>query len=222
MRAAVALALACILAACASGPRYKGPMLKAVAAPSKVVATELAFARMAQEKGQWTAFAAYATKDAIMFSPQAVNAQDWLKTQTDPAQAAQWQPHAVWSSCDGSLAVTRGAFQLPGGAQGGFITIWQRQDSGEYRWVMDQAAPLGTPLAAPEFVQAKTADCGTPEGAPLFAYNAQGQQYGGAAKDHSLHWDVLVQANGARSVKIAFWDGEAWATPVSQAIAAPE
>ena len=65
-----------------------------------------AFARAAQEKGQWTAFREYAADDALMFVPQPVAAKDWLKKQANPAQAVTWQPYAVWSSCDGSLAVT--------------------------------------------------------------------------------------------------------------------
>ncbi|HMO67083.1 MAG TPA: hypothetical protein PKE25_00180, partial [Novosphingobium sp.] len=45
--------------------------------PSAVIAAEIAFARMAQEKGQWTAFRTHAAKDGVMFVPQMVLAQDW-------------------------------------------------------------------------------------------------------------------------------------------------
>ena len=82
---------------------------------TKVVAAEIAFARAAQEKGQWTAFAEYATDDAVMFVPEPVVARDWLRRQTDPPQPVQWQTHQVWSSCDGTLAVTKGAWQRPDG-----------------------------------------------------------------------------------------------------------
>ena len=40
---------------------------------------ERAFAADAQQRGQWTAFRATATEEAVMFVPQPVNAQAFLK-----------------------------------------------------------------------------------------------------------------------------------------------
>ena len=85
----------------------RGPDLRPAANPGEVVATELAFARVAREKGQWTAFADYAAKDAVMFVPYKVRAQQWLKGRANPAQTVAWEPYEVWSSCDGSIAVKR-------------------------------------------------------------------------------------------------------------------
>jgi len=161
LRLAIAL-LALALTACSTGPnprdRY-ARMLKPTANPSKVVAAELGFARMAQDEGQWTAFREYAADDGVMFVPEPVIARDWLKGRADPAQAVRWQPHHVWSSCDGSLAVTRGAWQRPDGSNGYFTTVWQRRRDGEYRWTLDQGDSLETPLEAPEFVRTDVADC---------------------------------------------------------------
>ncbi len=53
--------------------------------PAKVIATELAFARAAQEKGQWTAFAEFAADDAVMFVPQPVNAEGMAEEAAEPA-----------------------------------------------------------------------------------------------------------------------------------------
>src|SRR5690606_39127749 len=105
MRRFAAIALAAALAACATAPRDRTD-LRPNANPSAVIAAEMAFARAAQEKGQWTAFRQYATRDAVMFVPEPVNAQQWLRGQADPAQAVTWQPYQVWSSCDGSFAVS--------------------------------------------------------------------------------------------------------------------
>ena len=55
------------------------------------VTTHPAFARAAQEKGQWTAFAEFADDDAVMFVPETVNAKDWLRRQTNPAEAVRWR-----------------------------------------------------------------------------------------------------------------------------------
>ena len=53
-------------------------ILLAAAIPTAVDA-ELAFARDAQRIGMWTAFRKYADADAVMFTPQAVWAHNFLK-----------------------------------------------------------------------------------------------------------------------------------------------
>lgn len=175
--------------------------------PSAVIATEIAFARLAQDKGQWTAFRAMAARDAVMFMPRPVYAQDFLKGKADPAQADRWQPHQVWSSCDGSLAVTRGAWQSPGGTTGYFTTVWQRQKDGRYKWVLDQGDPLPTPLDAPEMIAAKVADCPAGYRPEHAARPRAGKgrlpaldpaQLTGRSADGTLQWDVTISADGAR------------------------
>jgi len=180
-----------------------------------VVAVELAFARAAQEKGQWTAFAEFATKDAVMFVPQAANAQDWLKGRANPPQAVRWQPHQVWSSCDGSLAVTKGAWQRPDGSVGYFTTVWARQQKKKdgYRWVLDQGDALAAPLAEPEMLEGKVADCtrgqlaGSAE-ADLAAWEREALAGGAAdvgsgwSADHTLVYRYSVAPSGAREVTV--------------------
>jgi hypothetical protein len=176
--------------------------------PSKVIAAELAFARTAQEKGQWTAFAEFAADDAVMFVPEPVNAREWLKKQTNPAQAVRWQPHHVWSSCDGTLAVTKGAWQRPDGSTGYFTTVWERQRNREYKWIMDQGDALQQPLEAPELIGATAADCSRPTlVAPFSGDGASTRE--GRSKDGTLAWSVRVGAGGARTVSVHLWqDGE--------------
>lgn len=197
------------LAACSAGPGMSAARdLQRAANPSAVIATELAFARVAQEKGQWTAFREYAAKDAVMFVPQPVNAQDWLRKQQDPPQSVSWQPHQVWSSCDGSLAVTKGAWQRPDGSTGYFTTVWQRQRDGRYRWTMDQGAALPQPLAAPEMIDATVADC-TGSVRPAETSPAAGSVRHGRADDGSLSWTVIVSEDGGREVVVKLrQDGE--------------
>jgi hypothetical protein len=174
-----------------------------------VIAAELAFARAAQEKGQWTAFREFATDDAVMFVPQPVNAQDWLKTQQDPPQSVAWQPHQVWSSCDGSLAVTKGAWQRADGSTGYFTTVWQRQRNERYKWTMDQGDALPQPLPAPEMIGAMVADCAG-RADPVTMPLAQGStRREGRSEDGSLYWSVVVGEDGGRRVLVKLWqDGE--------------
>ena len=160
----LALAVSLGAAAADARPRQRpgGPAGAGSANPSALVAMELAFNRMAQDKGQWTAFREFADEDAVMFVPQAVKARDWLKGRGDPAQAVTWQPYQVWMSCDGTLGVTKGAWQRPNGTVGYFTTIWRKQGkpgkNGEYLWVLDQGDVLPEPLPEPDFLSASVAD----------------------------------------------------------------
>jgi hypothetical protein len=214
IRAAILLTLAATgLAACApttDAGRYRDDVVRAN--PSRVIAAELAFARAAQEKGQWTAFAEYATGDAVMFVPEPVNARNWLRRQANPPQAVRWQPHQVWSSCDGSLAVTKGAWQRPDGSTGYFTTVWSRQRSGDYKWVMDQGDALAEPLPEPEMIQASVAECvpaprrrsqelprATVYGQSCTAGACRG---GAVSADGSLAYEYSVDPSGARLVTV--------------------
>lgn len=175
--------------------------------PSAVIATEMAFARLAQEKGQWTAFRMTATKNAVMFVPQPAYAQEYLAGKKDPAKAVSWQPHQVWSSCDGTMAVTRGAWQAPDGTTGYFTTVWQRQKDGKYKWLLDQGDALPMPLDPPDMIVAKVADCpaGYRPGRGPKIKDFKGKlppldpgHLAGGSLDGTLSWDVTVTPAGAR------------------------
>ena len=205
MRKLAAVALLAALAACAS-PRDRTD-LRPTANPSAVIAAEMAFARAAQEKGQWTAFRQYATRDAVMFVPGQVNAQDWLRRQADPAQAVTWQPWQVWSSCDGSFVVSTGGATYPGGAQSNFMTVWQRQDDGEYRWVLDQSLPHSERPFAADTIGAEVADC--PASRPGGRLDARrGENWrSGASDDRTLEWATQLAADCSRLVTVRIAQG---------------
>ena len=224
MRKLIASGLAIVtLAACApTQPRHLRD-LRPTANPSAVLATEIAFARAAQERGQWTAFRQFAARDAVMFVPEPENAQDWLRRQADPPQPVRWQAHQVWSSCDGTLAVTRGAWQRPDGTQGYFTTIWQLQDDRSYKWVVDQGDTLADPLAAPEMIGAEVADCGTGQvvagatGASL-DLPARG---GGASADRTLAYEWEVAGDRSRRLRVWMMDGGESVDVLAVAVGAP-
>jgi hypothetical protein len=188
--------------------------------PSAVIAAEIAFAQLAQDKGQWTAFRATATRDAVMFAPQMVYAQEFLGGKADPAKSVTWQPHQVWSSCDGSIGVTRGAWQR-GELTGFFTTIWQRQKDGAYKWIMDQGDELPMALDPPEMIVAKVADCpkgprGKPGKLPKLPKKLPPLDSGhavGQSLDGTLNWEVTVQPDGARNLSVSMVTGGAM-TPV--------
>jgi hypothetical protein len=204
-----ALAVSLALSACAAGPNPRGPGLRPAANPSDVISAELAFARLAQEKGQWTAFRQTSTSDAVMFVPQRVRAQDWLKGRADPATAVRWQPSAVWSSCDGSYAVTQGQWRSAN-ASGGFVTVWQRQGDPRrptgYKWVLDMSVTTEHGTASPDTIAAKVADCDKIDDAIVPGVmdrdGAVLDDLVGSSTDATLVWNSSVRRDGGRKIEV--------------------
>ena len=202
------------LSACAAGPNPRGPGLRPAANPSDVISAELAFARLAQEKGQWTAFRQTAANDAVMFVPQRVRAQDWLKGRADPATAVKWQPSAVWSSCDGSYAVTQGHWRSAN-SSGGFVTVWQRQGDPRrptgYKWVLDMSVTTEHGTASPDTIAAKVADCRQVAVARGVAVASSDGRVPDvkleSSTDGSLSWTSEVRVDQSRHIVIELWNG---------------
>lgn len=224
-----AVCLAALLAGCAGGGSPRERFYRSLAPqanPSAVITSELAFAREAREEGQWTAFREYATDDAVMFVPEAVNAREWLSGRADPAEPVQWQPHEVWMSCDGSLAVTRGAWQRPDGSTGYFTTVWRREgrpgSEREYRWVLDQGDTLAEPLARPDIIQTEVADCGA-EGLPAVEAAAAASATGGqgVARDRTLAYAWTVAADLSRTLTVTMLIDGAAEDVLTVSVAAP-
>jgi hypothetical protein len=185
----------------------------AYANPSAAIAAEIAFAQLARDKGQWTAFKATAAVDAVMFAPAMVLAQAWLNNRANPPVPLTWQPHQVWSSCDGSLMVTTGAWQRSG-KHGWFTTVWQRQEKGGYKWVFDHGDETKEPVAEPDMISALVATCperragprpaGPPPGArgkpakqpkvPPIPFDPTQRE--GRSTDGTMTWRVTANAAG--------------------------
>jgi hypothetical protein len=208
----LALALAGTAAAQDRGGGHEGYGQRGgYANPSAVIAAELAFARLAQDKGQWTAFKATAAPDAVLFAPAMVLAQPWLKDRPNPPQARSWQPSQVWSSCDGSVMVATGGWQR-GERHGWFTTVWQRQPKGGYKWVFEHDGETRLPAEAPDMIAAKVADCPNrrpggqaarrhkpkkPAKAPPAPFDPGHRQ--GRSTDGTLTWQVTADATGAHT-----------------------
>ena len=201
MRPALLLAMLA-LAACASGPRYDARRIAPSANPGQVIATERAFAREARDKGTWTAFRHYATKDAQFPPPPAwTNVHRSLKGTPDPAEPILWGPDAAWSSCDGSFAATTGEAVFPGGRKSRFLTVWQRQEDGDYRWVLDQGFDSAGGEIDPETIPARVAEC--PAKRRTDRVVRRGEAWGsGASNDGTLTWSTQVAADCSRTATV--------------------
>jgi hypothetical protein len=205
-------------------------LLFAAIAPAAIDA-ELAFARDAQRIGQWSAFRKWADRDAVMFTPQAVWARDFLKDRKDPPKAIRWRPAHSFVSCDGRTAVNTGPWWRVDGAPGGyFTTVWQRT-GGEWRWAYDGGGPLAA--AAPRTANALVhrASCnGKAPGAPIVpppaltprqARTTPEDDGRGQSADKTLGWDWKVEKNGARHFRVYQWKGARYAQVLVNQVPAP-
>ncbi|MEC3912283.1 DUF4440 domain-containing protein [Sphingobium sp. CR2-8] len=189
--------------------------------PSSVIAAEIAFNRLAQEKGQWTAFAETAADDAVMFVPQKVMAKDWLKKQANPAASINWAPSIVYVSCDGNLAASTGNWKRPNGSAGYFTTLWRRDKKGRWQWILDHGDTLSTARATPEFMSGKVATC--KRGARGDALPPPPGKKGDVPPmptDESLLWNADVATDGSRRVTVRMWTGAAYETVIDDQVKA--
>jgi hypothetical protein len=226
MKAISALFLVGSLAACANGP---SPGVRSfepkIANPSAIIAAEIGFNQLAQQKGQWTAFRQTAAKDAVMFVPQPTLALEYLKGKADPAKSVKWQPHRAFMSCDGKTGVTTGAWQKPDGSAGYFTTVWQfiqtnDRGDGEWKWVLDHGDVLTAPRVTAEMIETKVASCKGRAPAMLLAPPEGAQMKTGYSRDQSLSYSWTVQPNGARTIEVKLWNGEATDTVIIDRVAA--
>ena len=216
-RLTVAVLSLSVIAGGAAEARQRDPL---AANPSAFIAAEIAFSRLAQEKGQWTAFRETSGPEAVLFVPQRVKARDWLKSQKDPAEAMKWQPHAVYTSCDGNVGVTTGAWQK-GSENGYFTSVWLRDPKkGKLAWTLDHGDTLAAPREAPDFIASKQAVCGSRPAVQIEAGGEGDDMAVGLSPDQTLSWTSTVRADKSRRVTIRIWDGKEMATVIDDQVAA--
>ena len=195
-------------------------LLMLAAAPQAMSAMDAdrAFDLAAASKGQWTAFREFAAPDAVMFVPQAVNAQTFLKDRQDPPRPVRWQPQASYISCDGKVAINTGAWQRANGSVGYFTTVWRRDSDGSWKWIVDH----GDTLAAARNVDAGPAEHRAACNVPHYTRGPDPEGlHSGEAVDHSLNWAWQVKADGSREVTAYMWNGSKWARVIGDEVAAP-
>lgn len=231
----IALTALVTLAAC--GPMGQRPPrgVPQSANPSAIIAAEIAFNRLAQEKGQWTAFRETAAKQAVMFVPDVVDAQTWLKGKADPAKSVLWQPHKAFMSCDGKTGVTTGAWQRPDGSTGYFTTVWSWQQKGavdprlppnamgdgEWKWVLDHGDSLPAPLLVPEMIETKVASCKGRANAPISAPAEGVQMKVTFSRDQTLSYEWQVRPDKSRTLTVRLWNGDGFDEVLSDKVGAP-
>ena len=195
-------------------------LLIAAAPVSSAVDAEYDFARDAQRMGQWTAFRKWADRDAVMFTPQAVWARDYLKDKKDPPRSIRWWPARSIISCDGRTAVNTGPFVSGDGKRHGyFTTVWQR-DKGMWRWVYDGGEFRSGPMPTlPRPVINRAVCRGKAPGAPIIppppltpkqSMKTPEDNGRGQSADRTLGWDWKVDKKGGRIFRVYLWGGRGY------------
>lgn len=195
-------------------------LLAAVSMSSpSVVDAERAYAAMAQEKGQWTAFRTTAAPGAVMFVPDPIDAAEFLKDRKDPAVAVKWQPAQSFLSCDGRTGANLGPWQRPDSV-GYFTTVWTRS-GGAWRWNVDFGDALKAAMpAAPAKLTPRRASCRAAKPALLPKLTAVDKSGRGSSGDHSLEWTWRVEKDGSRHFLVYLWNGRAYDAVIDRKIAA--
>ena len=204
------------------------------AQPSLIVAREIEFARAAREDGQWTAFRAFATDDALLHGRNGpVPAKAALGGLSNPEKAVQWAPRVVMMSCDGKTAVSQGRFLDPEGKVGTFVTVWERNGYlDDYEWSYDVGAhDVPQPprreaeegvlvVTAYDNIQGLVADCpeaGEQVPAPEFvAPPVDGRAGEQMSADGTLRWRWEHLADGTRHVRADYYTSGGWEKVIDQ------
>jgi hypothetical protein len=210
-------------------------MLELLIAAAAVTAVdaERAFARDARRIGQWSAFRKYADDTAVMFTPQAIWAHEFLAGKKDPPKSIVWGPSHSWTSCDGRTAITRGPWATAAGKWSGyFTTVWVREQSG-WQWTYDAGDTLVAPKPLPKRAQVQKASCSGREKIPgeyrqevkstaRIAGKPPADAGQGRSADGTLIYEWRVAATGERRFEAKLWDGRDYRTILDQSVPAPK
>lgn len=128
--------------------------------PEEIVVAERAFAADGYARGVKASFLDHSSDDAIIFAPGPVNAHETLKASPDenlaePRKHLVWWPLYAGISKSGDLGFTTGPYAIDEDRRGHYFTIWKKEASGAWKWVLDAGvgadasaeAAQGSPVA---------------------------------------------------------------------------
>lgn len=202
--------------------------LMLAAAPMSAIDAERAFAADAQKIGQWAAFRKWSTADALMFTPQPVNAHQFVGKLKEPPHAVYWWPGRSYVSCDGRTAINTGPWVREfGKSVGYFTTVWVRQPDGAWKWIYDAGDELKFARDEGGDIKPVIAACGKRPPAPAVppapaAFRRPVEARLGTSQDRTLVWSWVVDSLGARRFVAQLWDGKVWQPVIVDEVEAPK
>jgi hypothetical protein len=154
----------------------------------RVVETEKAFARFADEKGIKPAFLEFLADDGVMFNPQQVNGKELWRSRAESPALLSWYPVFADVSSNGVLGYTTGPGEYrPKGKTDAtvyyseYATVWRRQRDGNYKAVFDVGISHDKPSSTDtSWTSPKNAEKFSGENKPIAA-DAMNQFYDTAA-----------------------------------------
>jgi ketosteroid isomerase-like protein len=114
----------------------------------KMVTTERAFAKLAEDQGTREAFIAFIADDGILFRPTAVKGKQWMMDHPTPPSDKRpllgWYPAVAGMARAGDLGYTTGPWEYKNDihdakpvAWGHFLTVWKKQADGSWKFAID-------------------------------------------------------------------------------------
>ncbi len=236
------------LAGCSSGPR--GPSNAVIARaltnapgaaqPSTIVATEVAYAREAKERGQFVVAADYAAPGALIHGRSGpVSFAANVAALQNSGMSADWESRAVVMSCDGAVAISQGRFTDQDGFVGNYVTAWVRQSDNSYKWVYDVAGrddpqpPARVDrtdegdivVTAIDSIEGLVATCprsGKPiPPPPAIPIGEDGASSAQLSSDGTLRWRWEHRAGGIKYVTAEYFYQGQWVTAIEESLASP-
>ncbi len=113
----------------------------------KMIESDIAFAKMSEEKGMKTAFLEYIDSNGVLLRPNrepltGANAIDFLSQMNDSTNTLTWEPKSGIIAQSGDLGFTYGIYTLmPKGkdsaSYGTYVSIWKKQPDGKWKFILD-------------------------------------------------------------------------------------
>jgi len=117
-----------------------------------ILQAERDFAAFTAAHGYDKGFYAWSTKDAVSFQPAPVAIHTQLEpkqTGPDTASSLTWWPSRVGISSTDDFGYDLGGWS-DGGKGGWFLTVWQKQADGSWKWIIDTTAGSADAAALPD------------------------------------------------------------------------
>ena len=121
----------------------------------KLVDTEKAFAAYAAERSTKQAFLEFLADDGVVFNPDRQNGKEVWRARAENAALLSWYPVVADISSSGLIGYTTGPWEYrPKGktgaatAFGQYSTVWQKQQNGEFKAVLDMGVTHGKNAAS--------------------------------------------------------------------------
>jgi ketosteroid isomerase-like protein len=117
-------------------------------AAQAIVDNERAFQQAVIDLGERDGFLAFLAESAVLFRPRPVPGRALYLGKPDPGTQLRWRPDLAHVSGGGDFGWSSGPWMLGTGwatgrpgATGHYLTVWRREAAGQWRVVLDGAAP---------------------------------------------------------------------------------